>query len=51
MIQEVWQIAPKPKKKFEIRLIIWEVIDVPREAFDVEDCVDLYIKGNCRSQI
>jgi len=29
MIQEVWQIAPKPKRTFEIRLIIWEVTDVP----------------------
>ena len=35
------QVAPKPKQDYEIRIVIWEVLDVP--CMDIEDVSDLYV--------
>lgn len=35
--------------EFEIRLVVWEVDDVP--SMDLEDCSDIYIEGSFRGRI
>ena len=46
---KIWDIIPKPPSEFELRVVIWEVDDVP--SMDVEDCSDLYIEGDFRGKI
>lgn len=43
LLKEIWQIAPKPKQKYELRVVIWEVNDCP--AMDIEDTSDLFVTG------
>jgi hypothetical protein len=38
---ETIKVAPKPKLNYEIRIVVWEVLDVP--SMDVEDVSDLYV--------
>jgi len=45
----IWDITPKPPTEFELRVVVWEVEDVP--SMDVEDCSDLYVEGNFKGKI
>lgn len=47
-IPKALSIADKPKKLFEIRVVVWECNNVPSQ--DIEDCSDLYIIAKLADQ-
>lgn len=38
-----WNITPQPDAEFELRLVIWETLDIA--CFDVEETSDVFIRG------
>ncbi len=51
LLKEVWQISPKPKQEYELRVVVWECEDCP--AMDAEDTSDLFVTamvGDARQQ-
>ncbi len=41
MVKEIWNISPKPKAEYELRVVVWSCEDCP--TMDVEDCSDLFV--------
>lgn len=39
----IWNLTPRPKCYYELRVVVWDVEDVPSQ--DIEDCSDLYVTG------
>lgn len=48
VLKEPWNIKPRPPSPFEIRVIIWEVDDIPNN--DVEGVSDLYVTAEFRGE-
>lgn len=43
MLRNPWFIDSRPKAKFFLKVVVWDVYDVP--AKDVEDTSDIYVVG------
>ncbi len=41
LLKEVWQISPKPKQDYELRVVVWDCEDCP--SMDAEDTSDLFV--------
>lgn len=42
-IKNIWNIVPRPPCPYELRVVVWDIEDVPSQ--DIEDCSDLYVTG------
>lgn len=40
-VKMVWDLTPRPPCNYELRVVVWEVENVPSQ--DIEDCSDLYV--------
>ena len=40
---KIWDISPKPPEEFEVRLIIWDTVDIV--CMDVEGTSDVYCRA------
>jgi hypothetical protein len=43
IVRNPWFIAPRPSMMFELRVVVWDIFDVPSK--DAEDTSDLYVVG------
>lgn len=46
LLREPWSIKPRPPSCFQVRVIVWEVDDIPSQ--DIEGVSDLYVTGEFR---
>ena len=49
IVNPIWDVSPRPKSSFQIRVIIWDVEDVPN--MDAEGCSDLYVTGDIKGVV
>ena len=40
-VKMLWDLTPRPPCNYELRVVVWEVENVPSQ--DIEDCSDLYV--------
>jgi len=40
-VKLIWDLTPRPRCNYELRVVIWEIENVPSQ--DIEDCSDLYV--------
>lgn len=43
LLRNPWFIAQRPKVKYVVRVVVWDVFDVP--TMDIEGTSDIYVAG------